>query len=187
MTDPIRKSLVEFTTYAYQAGKIKSSDHEDLLRFYMDKENVGRIGDKHEVQEWFYDNDALYGDIVDEIFDEAINNEEPEPITKKRKNPDLLTNDTSSEFFAQVPGSLARDTRVSAMAFRIYVCLMLRAGSKGVCWPSQELLAREVGLQVRQLREHLKDLEDSRWITVQRRRNKPSIYQLNHTVKNRRP
>jgi predicted ArsR family transcriptional regulator len=69
------------------------------------------------------------------------------------------------------------------MAFRIYVCLMLRAGSKGHCWPSQELIASEVGLQVRQLRDHLKDLEEAGWIMVQRRRNKPSIYRLNHAVK----
>ena len=70
-----------------------------------------------------------------------------------------------------------------ASAFRLYVLMLLRAGKKGICWPSQELLASELGLQARQVREHQQKLEEAGWITIQRRRNKPSLYKLNHLVK----
>jgi Helix-turn-helix domain len=139
--------------------------------------------------QWIWEQDPYDSGFLRGIYDDAFKSKGDRAQgsgTKKAKrvNPDVLTNDAAPEFFAQVPGWLAKDTSVSPTAFRLYVLLLLRAGKKSICWPSQELLASEIGLQPRQLREHLKDLEDKKWITVQRRRNKPSIYQVNHTVKN---
>jgi hypothetical protein len=94
---------------------------------------------------WLCDN-MLANDeaAMKEIWAEVVGEEKPKPSAKKGGKPDLLTADPVSDYFAMVPGSLARDTSVSATAFRIYVCLLLRAGNKAICWPSQDLLANEV-------------------------------------------
>jgi hypothetical protein len=180
-----REKLVKCTAYAVRKKVLHYRSRDKIMEVFHHVYKSDQ-----EVLDWLRDNDPFGSDILYTIYDDAMMLLENQPVidgnsksTKVRKNPDLLTDDTPSEFFAQVPGSLVRDTSVSAMAFRIYVALMLRAGSKGHCWPSQELIASEVGLQVRQLREHLKQLEEAEWITIQRRRNKPSIYRLNHAVK----
>ena len=181
-----REKLILSTARAYKTQRIRANNRDDMMNTF-----VQEFKNDNEVLDWLRDNDPFDSNVLYKIFDDAIELERkpvidgnPKPTKLPRKNPDLLSDDTASEYFAQVPGSLVRDTSVSAMAFRVYVALMLRAGSKEHCWPSQELIAKEVGLQVRQLREHLKQLEDERWIMVQRRRNKPSIYRLSHTVKN---
>jgi hypothetical protein len=178
--------LVLCTARAYKTQNIKSNNRDEMMA-----EFIKVFKDDNDVLVWLRHNDPFGSGIRYNIFDDAMRlktkpviDGNSKPTKPPRKNPDLLTEDTPSEFFAQVPDTLVRDTSVSAMGFRIYVALMLRAGNKGHCWPSQELIASEVGLQVRQLREHLKDLEDAGWITIQRRRNKSSIYRLNHTVKN---
>jgi hypothetical protein len=147
----------------------------------------------NEVLDWLGENDPFGSRILSKIFDDAMELENQHVIngnskpTKGRKNPDLLSDDTTPlEPFAQVLRSCVLDTSVSATAFRIYVSLLLRKNANQLCWPSQELIASEVSLQVRQLREHLKDLEAAGWLTIQRRRNKASVYRLNHTVKNYR-
>jgi hypothetical protein len=181
-----REKLILSTARAYKTQSIRANNRDDMMALF-----VKDFKNDEEVLNWLSANNPFYSDVLYKIFDDAVELEaklvidgNPKPTKPPRKNPDLLSEDTASEYFAQVPASLVRDTSVSAMAFRIYVALMLRAGSKGHCWPSQELIAKEIGLQVRQLREHLKQLEDEGWIMVQRRRNKPSIYRLNHTVKN---
>jgi helix-turn-helix protein len=186
MTDEV-ETLTEYARFALSNGKIKT--YEDMLRFFawvLEQTQESQP----EIAAWLCDNMLANGEAtMKEIWAGVVGAENPKPNAKKKEKPDLLTADAASEateYFAMVPGSLARDTNVSATAFRIYVCLLLRAGNKGICWPSQDLLAKEVGLQVRQLRDHLKDLADAEWITIQRRRNKPSIYRVNHTVKNRR-
>jgi hypothetical protein len=64
-----------------------------------------------EVVGWLRNNDPFGGDILYRIFDDAMMLEtEPvfdgnsKPPKSPRKNPDLLSEDTASEFFAQSAG-----------------------------------------------------------------------------------
>src|SRR6202030_4781285 len=89
-----------------------------------------------EIAAWLCDNMlANDGAAMKEIWVKVVGDEQPKPSAKKEGKPDLLTTDAVSDYFAMVPGSLARDASVSATAFRIYVCLLLRAGNKAICWP----------------------------------------------------
>jgi DNA-binding transcriptional ArsR family regulator len=99
------------------------------------------------------------------------------PVRRPKHTSELLTDDKApSVSFAQIPDKLVRDTSMPAEAFRLYCNLLLWSGKNETCWPGQDLLARQAGLSTRQIREHLKTLEDAGWITVRRRRNNSSIY-----------
>jgi len=145
-----REKLILSTARAYKTQRIRANNRDDMMNTF-----VQEFKNDNEVLDWLRDNDPFDSNVLYKIFDDAIDLERkpvidgsPKPTKPPRKNPDLLSDDTASEYFAQVPGSLVRDTSVSAMAFRVYVALMLRAGSKEHCWPSQELIAKEVGLPV---------------------------------------
>jgi hypothetical protein len=188
MADTTRDILVQCTPRAIESGMLRDNNQDGMMRLFQ---QVFKKNDA--VLEWLRDNDPFGSKVLYEIFDDAIKlNQTAEsngkrsdqtPIPTKRVNPNLMAEDTNSEKFAQVLKSLVKDATISGMAFRVYVNLLLYAGTKGICWPSQELLATEAGVSVRQLREYLKELEDAGWITIQRQRNKPSIYRLNHIVK----
>jgi DNA-binding MarR family transcriptional regulator len=58
----------------------------------------------------------------------------------------------------------ARDARLSGSRKLVLVTLANRTNERGVCWPSQQLLADECGISVRALADHLKALEENGFI-----------------------
>jgi DNA-binding transcriptional ArsR family regulator len=58
----------------------------------------------------------------------------------------------------------ARDPRLSGSRKLVLVTLANRTNERGVCWPSQQLLADECGISIRALADHLKALEDGGFI-----------------------
>lgn len=58
----------------------------------------------------------------------------------------------------------ARDPRLSGSRKLVLVTLANRTNERGICWPSQQLLADECGISIRALADHLKALEDDGFI-----------------------
>lgn len=69
---------------------------------------------------------------------------------------------------AYVPEALVAYQGVSAGAKLCFARLCRYAGDRGHCWPSQELLALELGVCPRQVRRYLKELEREGFIHVTR-------------------
>lgn len=58
-----------------------------------------------------------------------------------------------------------RDPRLSGCRKLVLVTLANRTDEEGRCWPSQERLSGECGISIRALSDHLKALEEDRFIT----------------------
>lgn len=82
--------------------------------------------------------------------------------------------------YAQVPLELAKNSAISAEAFRLYVILMGYARQFETCWPRHATLAADMGSSERSIRNWLKELEDSGVIEIERRREEgmPNLYHL---------
>lgn len=65
-----------------------------------------------------------------------------------------------------VPNGLARYRKISANAKLLYGRLTQFAGKNGECFPSQALLAQEIGLTERAIRKLIKELKDDRFIEI---------------------
>jgi hypothetical protein len=66
---------------------------------------------------------------------------------------------------------VVRDTRLSAGACRLYFLLDDYAGWKGSAWPSQAVMARDIGIGERQVNRQLDELETAGHITRTRGQN----------------
>lgn len=128
--------LVSLTSAAIQSGKLKEFGRDDMMRLFL--HYAKRVPENEEAIKNCLSENQPYepgNTFLRDIYNDAVKNPfeiKPEkPKKSKRINPDILTNDTAPDYYAQVPGSLVRDTSVSCGAFRLYVLLMLRAGKKG--------------------------------------------------------
>lgn len=72
---------------------------------------------------------------------------------------------TEDEGWSAIPNWLLRDPAFSANAKIIYVYLSGRVGKDSVCYPSQELIAKEASLSVSTVKRGLLELEKKGIIT----------------------
>ena len=81
--------------------------------------------------------------------------------------------------FTMVPNFLLDSNAVSPGAKLAYALLLRYAWQNDYCYPSQELVAENMGVTSRSLITYLKELQKVGWITVERRgQGKSNIYEL---------
>jgi hypothetical protein len=81
--------------------------------------------------------------------------------------------------FTQMPNAVLRSPSLSSGAKVLYGVLLSYAQHTGACCPDQETLGRDMGLSSRQVRQHLRELEDAQLIRVHRRGlNMPNVYEI---------
>ena len=85
----------------------------------------------------------------------------------------------STRGFTMVPNFLLDTNIVSAGAKLAYAILLRYAWQNNFCYPSQELVAKNMGVTSRSLITYLKELQKVGWLTVERRgQGKSNIYEL---------
>jgi hypothetical protein len=67
---------------------------------------------------------------------------------------------------------------LDATAWKVYIALFRRKDSDGICWPSQETIAKAIGKKVRVVRYALSRLAKNNLITIERQAGKPTIYHI---------
>jgi DNA-binding transcriptional ArsR family regulator len=83
------------------------------------------------------------------------------------------------EPFAMMPLSVLRDPGLSAAAKVLFTLLHHYSGHKQECWPSQEQLAADLGLNQRTIRALLQELEQAELLASTRRgRGMSNVYRL---------
>jgi DNA-binding MarR family transcriptional regulator len=81
--------------------------------------------------------------------------------------------------FVQLPNFILTDKKLSAYAKLSYALLLSYAWQKDSCFPGQQRMADDLGLSERHLRRAIKELEESNYISVERRGlNKTNIYTI---------
>lgn len=82
--------------------------------------------------------------------------------------------------FTQVPNFLLKSPKLSAGDKMTFAMLLSYAWQNDYCFPGQQRLAVDLGLSERSVRTHLRSLEASGLLNVQRRgQGKTNIYELN--------
>lgn len=85
-------------------------------------------------------------------------------------NQDVVFRDEfTSVGFAQVSYVILRDTRLSLGAKLVYQILLSYAMQKGECFPGQDRIADDIGINVRTVREHLTELKNFGLISYRKR------------------
>ena len=85
--------------------------------------------------------------------------------------------------FTQVPNFLLKSKKLSSGDKMAFAMLLSYAWQNDYCFPGQQALAADLGLDVRSVRRHLKALETEGLLSIQRRGlGKTNIYELNLTV-----
>ena len=91
----------------------------------------------------------------------------------------VFENEMMRAGFAAFPYVVLRDTSLSAGARLAYAVLLMYAWQEGACFAGQATMAKDVGVGERQLRNYLKQLEDHRYIRIQRQGlNRPNLYYI---------
>lgn len=86
--------------------------------------------------------------------------------------------------FTQVPNFLLKSKSLSSGDKMTFAMLLSYAWQNDYCFPGQEKLAKDLGLDERSIRRHLKSLQANGLLTIQRRgQGKTNIYELNLRVK----
>ena len=86
----------------------------------------------------------------------------------------------SARGFTQVPNFLLRSNKLSAGDKMTFAMLLSYAWQNDYCFPGQERLATDMGLDQRSVRRHLKSLQTAGLLAIQRRgQGKTNIYELN--------
>ena len=81
--------------------------------------------------------------------------------------------------FTQVPNAILKAEGISPGAKLVYVSLLSYAWHNEYCFPGQATMAKDIGLSVRSVSRHVKELEEARYIKIKRQGlNKPNIYEL---------
>jgi DNA-binding transcriptional ArsR family regulator len=84
--------------------------------------------------------------------------------------------------FTQVPNFLLKSKKLSAGDKMTFAILLSYAWQNDYCFPGQQRLAQDLGLTDRSVRTHLKSLEASGLLAIQRRgQGKTNVYELNLT------
>jgi DNA-binding MarR family transcriptional regulator len=82
--------------------------------------------------------------------------------------------------FTQVPNFLLKSAKLSAGDKMTFAMLLSYAWQNDYCFPGQQTLAKDLGLDERSVRRHLKSLEANGLLTIQRRgQGKTNVYELN--------
>ena len=68
--------------------------------------------------------------------------------------------------FTQIPNPILTSDVLTAQHKLMYSLLLHYAWQQGSCFPGQARLAKEMGCGIRQVRRHLKDLENKRLINI---------------------
>jgi hypothetical protein len=71
--------------------------------------------------------------------------------------------------FTQIPNSILRNAKLSDGAVRLYAVLRSYGWQDGFCFPGQEKLAADMGVDVRTVRRRSKELQDAQLISVRHR------------------
>src|SRR5471032_601540 len=82
--------------------------------------------------------------------------------------------------FTQVPNFLLKSKKLSSGDKMTFAMLLSYAWQNDYCFPGQERLATDMGLDQRSVRRHLKSLQGAGLLAIQRRgQGKTNIYELN--------
>jgi biotin operon repressor len=82
--------------------------------------------------------------------------------------------------FTQVPNFLLRSSKLSAGDKITFAMLLSYAWQNDYCFPGQDRLAHDMGLDERSVRRHLKSLQAVGLLVIQRRGlGKTNVYELN--------
>ena len=101
----------------------------------------------------------------------------------KHRNIILKAADAASQKgFTQVPNFLLKSKKLSSGDKMAFAMLLSYAWQNDFCFPGQQRLAEDLGLDERSVRRHLKSLEAIGLLAIQRRgQGKTNIYELNLT------
>lgn len=81
-----------------------------------------------------------------------------------------------------IPRIIVRDNSLTIEAKAIYSYLVAFAGTKRYCYPSRDLMCRELGISVNRFTKHLKILKESGYIKINRAKSKnlqsKNIYEI---------
>ena len=99
----------------------------------------------------------------------------------KQRNIILKGADAASrKGFTQVPNFLLRSKALSAGDKMTFAMLLSYAWQNDYCFPGQQRLAGDLGLDERSVRRHLKSLEGTGLLAIKRRgQGKTNVYELN--------
>ena len=90
----------------------------------------------------------------------------------------------SEKGFTQVPNALLKHPQVSPGAKLAYTMLLSYAWHNDFCFPGQERLGKDMGVNERSVRTYLKELESKKFLTIKRQgQGRPNIYHLDLTAK----
>jgi DNA-binding transcriptional ArsR family regulator len=82
--------------------------------------------------------------------------------------------------FTQVPNFLLRSRKLSTGDKMTYAMLLSYAWHNDFCFPGQVTLGKDLGIDERNVRRHLKSLSENGLLTIRRRgQGKTNIYELN--------
>ena len=86
----------------------------------------------------------------------------------------------TSKGFTQVPNFLLKSKKLSSGDKMAFAMLLSYAWQNDYCFPGQQRLAQDMGLDERSVRRHLKSLEANELLAIQRRgQGKTNVYELN--------
>jgi biotin operon repressor len=86
----------------------------------------------------------------------------------------------TAQGFTQVPNFILKSNKLSAGDKMTFAMLLSYAWQNDYCFPGQERLAQDLGLTDRSVRTHLKVLEATGLLAIERRgQGKTNIYELN--------
>lgn len=93
------------------------------------------------------------------------------------KNTVVIQDTALKSGFVQLPKFILTDKKLSAYAKLSYALLLSYAWQKDSCFPGQQRMAEDLGVSERHLRRAIKELEDSNYISIERRGlNKTNVY-----------
>jgi len=85
--------------------------------------------------------------------------------------------------FARMPDSVIWDFRISHPAYRALSVLVSRCTNKGKCWPSIDLLTRDLGVSRSTVQRMLGELVGAGLIKVNYRTGRSSVFVLTELAK----
>jgi len=96
------------------------------------------------------------------------------------KGADIAT----AQGFTQVPNFLLKSKKLTSGDKITFAMLLSYAWQNDFCFPGQQRLAQDMGLDERSVRRHLKSLEANGLLAITRRgQGKTNVYELNLKVK----
>jgi len=79
--------------------------------------------------------------------------------------------------FTIIPNSILIDKTPKELKI-LYIILLMFAFKKESCFPSMRTLANNLGMKERGVQKNIKKLETIKWVKIEYRKGRPSIYHL---------